>query len=645
MNPHDTIPSRNLLLWGLVVVSIGWVLVQLMPSVFEVAELNTLDQRFAFRDHYASNPTITEEVFHVSLDDYSLAESGRYEWGRRDLARLILTMADGGADIIASDLLFSGYRDSTGDRALAEAVDWAANVILAYQGNFSDEAARISSEDYNPIVDFTSYPEIGATSLRDFEGFNATPYPELLRGAYLSGYVNLLPDRDGVVRRYPLVAETEGRLVPSIAMAALAAYLDYDLANVAVASHQVVLKDLQLPEGEEPQDLVIPLDGSGSMVINWPGRFTEENWPQSYSALDVLEVDNPRRLLPMFGGKVGILGDISTAGKDYGKAPLDNNFPFVFIYSSLLSAILQGDFLRYSPFWLDLLLLLLALLVLWRVAIRRSMTWLVIVAILISVAYTALVLLLFVQVGWILPVMAFMTPFVLLAGFTMFYKFYYEQRHLLLIREGLRSYLSPPLLERMEKNPDLLKPGGKRKYISVLFSDIANFTGFCDTNSPDEVQAVLDEYLNNMVGLVFQHEGIIDKYMGDGLLAFFENEEESRIVSPANSVRTAVAMQEGARRLREKWAAEGRLPIQIRVGIATGEVAVGNLGTKDKIDYTIIGSKVNLASRLQGKGESGDIVVDEETHSHILEEFDLEDMGELEVKGFKDLVRAYRLHP
>ncbi len=643
MNPENTIPTGKLLLFSLLVLLFALAVVYLFPSVFDVAELDTLDQRFAFRNAYAKNPVLSDLLYHVSLDDYSQAQSGDYDWGRDVIGDLILTLAEGGSDIVACDLLFSGHRDSTEDVLLADAVDEAANVVLAFQGNFSSEPPRLLADYPVPVVNYESYPPVNSSVIRKCSGFDAAPYPELLEMAYSSGYVNLLPDRDGVIRRYPLVANCNGKLVPSIAMASIAAYLDYDLANLEISSRELTLKNIELPDADDPVDISIPLDDEGCMLINWPGRFAQENWPLSYSAYDLVKVEDPRKLITMFRGKIGILGDISTAGKDYGKTPLETNFPFAFIYSALISSIFQGDFLRYSPLWLDIMVLLLCLVAVWWLAIKRNMVTLIVAAILMLAAYTALTLLVFIKMGWVLPVVPFVVPFVVMTGFATFYKFYYEQQHLLIIREGLRSYLSPPLLERMEKNPELLQPGGKRKYISVLFSDIANFTGFCDTNTPDEVQAVLDEYLQNMVGLVFEHNGIIDKYLGDGLLAFFENEEEGTIVSPANAVRTAIAMQEGAKRLREKWSAEGRLPIQIRVGIATGIVAVGNLGTKDKIDYTIIGSKVNLASRLQGKGDSGDIVVDEDTFNHIATEFTFDSMGGLDVKGFHDPVIAFKL--
>ena len=176
----------------------------------------------------------------------------------------------------------------------------------------------------------------------------------------------------------------------------------------------------------------------------------------------------------------------------------------------------------------------------------------------------------------------------------------YQSQVTMGILEGsLSSLVSPHLMEQMKNNPDILKLGGERKRITVLFSDIVGFTSFTDKADPAEVQAVLEEYFADMAGIVFENKGIVDKYLGDGILAFFENPPDG-VTSAQASVKTAMEMMKKAEILDKKYKDQKRFPFAICVGIATGYAKVGNIGPPEKVDYTIIGTVVNKASRLDG---------------------------------------------
>ena len=211
------------------------------------------------------------------------------------------------------------------------------------------------------------------------------------------------------------------------------------------------------------------------------------------------------------------------------------------------------------------------------------------------------------------------------------------------VLEGsLQSYLSPHLMEKIKTDPDMLKLGGKRKRISVLFSDIAGFTSFTDQADPEEVQAVLEEYFSEMTAIVFKQNGIVDKYQGDGILAFFENPEDG-VTSAQAAVKSAVEMKEKAADLDKKYKDQKRFPFAIYVGIATGYAKVGNIGPPEKVDYTIIGSVVNLASRLDGLGNPGDILMDEDTYFFVKDDYEIDDFGTHPLKGFEKHVQVYCL--
>ena len=189
----------------------------------------------------------------------------------------------------------------------------------------------------------------------------------------------------------------------------------------------------------------------------------------------------------------------------------------------------------------------------------------------------------------------------------------------------------------------MLKLGGERKRISVLFSDIAGFTSFTDQADPAEVQDVVGEYFSVMTSIVFANKGIVDKYLGDGIMAFFENPPDG-VTSAQTAVKSAVEMQEKAAELDGKYKDQNRFPFSVYVGIATGYAKVGNIGPPEKVDYTVIGSVVNRASRLDSAGTAGDILMDQDTYFFVKDDYEIEDFGSHELKGFEKLVQIYRLN-
>lgn len=175
---------------------------------------------------------------------------------------------------------------------------------------------------------------------------------------------------------------------------------------------------------------------------------------------------------------------------------------------------------------------------------------------------------------------------------------------------------------------------------TAFFADIAGFTAFCDRSEPEVVQDALQEYYTLIVNAVFAQDGVIDKFIGDGVLAFFEHETGNGAV---RAVATAVAMQESIQQGRERWRRRYGLDMGIRIGIATGYATVGNLGLPEKLEYTIIGRKVNLASRLEGYGETGQITIDAQTYDNLEGGYDAVLIGPINVKGFSEAVTAYRV--
>jgi adenylate cyclase len=295
--------------------------------------------------------------------------------------------------------------------------------------------------------------------------------------------------------------------------------------------------------------------------------------------------------------------------------------------------LLTGAFITPVPygFAIAMAVLLGGLLVFaaWRLrTLRFSATALGMLVVYVAVAFGA-----FAQGGWLLPVLPVLTPLIVMYLFSSMYRYTQLEHYEGVLEGSLKSYLSPRLMNQIRSDPDLLKLGGARKRITVLFSDIVDFTAFSDQADPQEVQDVLEAYFAETASVIFAQDGVVDKYMGDGILAFFENDGDD-ITSASRAVNCALQLQERARETDQHYRAQNRFPFAIRVGLATGYAKVGNIGPVEKIDYTVVGSVVNLASRLQSAGEPGSVIIDEDTCFFVKATHTVTSLGAQDLKGF-----------
>ncbi len=632
-----TVPIRTLTWGNALVFLVVFGLITAFPKALQYFELKTIDSRFQIRDALGMNPGYSNVLVHINIDNYSKQASGISFWPKTHYADLIQRISKGNAEAIACDVMFVEWADRTGNDELIESVVNAGSVISPFLLDFSDAASPAAPPeslalDLNPSVEPGTVPPAS--------GVLVAPLAEIAEQSAGVGFVNIIPDADGVVRRVRLVAELDGVLIPSFFLQALSAYLDYDIENIVpVDGSKLILKDFPVGDKGSSRDISVPLDGQGNLVVNLAGPLNSENYPQSYSAWELLQADRQ----PDFSGKLVLLSDTSAQrgeSGDFSPVPLERLFPRSYVFSNAASSLLHSEFIRPTGnlFVAVAAVLLSVLLVL--VCWKARMLVFSLIAFGMVVLYIVGVLGLFLFGGWLLPVLPVLITLIAVYLFSSVYRVKLMERYEGVLAGSLESYLSPVLMDRIKDNPDLLRLGGSRKRISVFFSDIANFTAFTDEVDPQEVQNVLERYFGEMTSIIFEADGIVDKYMGDGILGFFENSTDE-VISAANAVRCAIAMQEKAAELDQYYQAQNRFPFAIRVGIATGYAKVGNIGPPNKIDYTVIGSVVNLASRLQGVGEPGSIVIDKDTCFFVKSDYRITDLGARDLKGFSGPVEVY----
>jgi adenylate cyclase len=635
---------------------------------FQALELKLLDEHFSLRGPRA--PAVPVRI--VGIDDASLEKIGRWPWPRATLARLVTTVANGGARVVGLDVILAEPEQSAEqrvadellrryqalevakggapalrfeqelqslreradpDRTLAAAIRSAPVVMAAF---FSlERASQVGPAPSTPL------PKFGIIRVRG-KGQGALllpaaskvtePLPGLASAATKLGHVNILPDLDGTVRREALVIADQGKFYPSLAL---------QTARVAlgVPDEQLVL-DLQGAVQVGP--VTVPTDVEGRMLLNFVGP---EKSFRHYSAADVLSGAVPAGA---FKDAIVFIGATAAGIFDLRVTPYSTVFPGVEIHANTVENILSRDFLQ-RPAWVEVLVFVLILVLplgLGRILARLRPLPSGIVAAGILVGLFGLAQGLFVFSGIWFPVLY---PMVAVAGTYVpitVHRALTEERQRLFIKRAFQQYVPEAVVTRILADPSMLRFGGERIELTVLFSDIRAFTTYSEQHEAESVVEILHEYLTRMVDAVFRNEGTLDKFIGDAVMALFG----APVPQPDHAVRacrTALAMMDEHRGLERKWRQEGKAPFRIGIGVNTGEVIVGNLGSDQRFDYTVIGDPVNLAARLEGLNkdfpEASGIIISEFTYELAKAEVEARHLGEVRVKGRVKPISVYEL--
>jgi len=452
-----------------------------------------------------------------------------------------------------------------------------------------------------------------------------------------TGHINTWPDRDGKFRRLPMVMQLGDSLVPSLSLQAACDILAVDRNLIDVAfGKRIRLPGATMPDGTV-KDIDIPVDGHGMAMVDLPGP-----WQSSFSVYPfsniIKTLDDPELAASasaeLYGGNI-IVADLTTASSDYGPTSFDAVYPLAGLHAAMLDSIISDRFIRYPhPLALLAWSVLLALSALLAITSNRtalfilvpSCTWLAAVIVQFS---------LFSCLG-ILPTLAGQS---LGLGLSMLaatgYRYLESERERVRFRSRMEQYFAPALISRIIRTPDRFMVA-ERKVITILFSDIAGFTTWCSSRGPDEIHLTLNRYFELMTEIVFQNEGTVDKFIGDGLMAFF-GDPVSQPDHASRAVRTAIQMQQALRAIREGDAATAdSMAMHIRIGINMGEAVVGDMGSRRIMAYTAIGSTVNLGSRLEGKAPVDGILVSEPVFRAVDGMFTMKNAGRTSVKGLPD---------
>jgi adenylate cyclase len=323
------------------------------------------------------------------------------------------------------------------------------------------------------------------------------------------------------------------------------------------------------------------------------------------------------------GGRIAVVADTSTGSGDGGAVPTDPRFLLPGIHATVIQNILQESFVREARtaerIAIELVLFAAVTLCAWRLGSRGIAA----AAVLLGAAYAGMALGTFLYVRVILPVIG---PSLLLASaafVTIVYRFINEEKARAVLRQSFAAYFPPAVVDRIVRNPGLVTESGQKKELSILFSDIVGFTSRCEAMTPDETRVFLNRHFAAMVDIAFEYGGTVDKFIGDGLMVFF-GDPDDQPDHAVRAARSAIAMQ---RKVRELGGYE------LRIGINTGSVTVGNMGSPRRLSYTVLGAPVNLAQRLESNAPRGGILIADRTRELIAGAIPTIPRGAIPIKG------------
>jgi adenylate cyclase len=607
--------------------------------LFDLIELRTYDLRFQSRGAVAPAP----EVVLAVVDEKSLDALGRWPWSRSRMAALVDALSTDGARVIAFDIGFLEPEAPGPDAALARAIARSpADVVLGYFFHMEESQTTYRVD---PIALERGLEQLGTTALtvryRDSDP-DESPFlpayapegnlPELAAAAEGAGFFTLLPDEDGVLRRTPLVIQAGEEVYPSLALATAWQALGRPALVVEVAQNRVA--------GIRLGERMLPADSHGRLLLAYPGP--AKTFPH-VSIADILAGELPPG---HFRNRVVLIGVTATAIFDLRVTPFGSVYPGLEVQATAIDNLLTGRFVT-RPGWASVAdqLAIVALGVLTGLLLSRlgALSGLL-AAGLLAAGYVALARQLFVSAGaWLgvtYPLLALGTTYVAITA----HAYLSEQRERRKVVSAFGQYVSPVVIEQMLARPDQLRLGGEERVLTVLFCDMAGFTGIAERLTPQQTIELLSEYHACMTERIFACEGMLKEYVGDELMAIFG----APVAQPEHAVRAcraALELRAARAEFSIEWAKRGYPPIRSRTGVNSGAMLVGNVGSRYRFSYGVVGDAVNLASRLEGMNKmyGTEILIGEQTAAMAGDAFRLREVDSVRVLGKRLAVRIYEL--
>jgi len=604
--------------------------------VEERVESLLIDFRFQLRNLIAP-PAVPQNIIIVEIDEKSLEKYGRWPWSRVRQAKLIDGIVRAKPSVLAIDIFYPERESRKADAALAKTLAKARGTIILAAGFDTTATTPVEPPDFlldNALVNIKDQSRLSQAPVVNKPKTSIAA----LSSQALLGHVYSPADLDGKLRWEYLYIKYADDIYPSLSLVTAAQALGKTIADITVYAGR----------GVQVGDTYIPVEPAGRMRIDYLGR---DRTLRYISAADILSgAFQPSDLKD----KVVFLGTSAISTYDFVVTPFSARMPGVEKNATVVENILNKRFLKNAPLSVvSFVVLVTGLILSFLLPQMRAMHGLILSLALMGV-FAAGNQYLFAYRGYYAN---FFYPFAnmtLISVFSAGYKYLTEERKAKELKKMFSHYVSPKIVEELLKNPDLAKLGGYRREITVLFSDVRGFTTFSEKRKPEEVVTHLNEYLQEMTDIIFKWDGTLDKFVGDEIMAFWGAPLEQPNHAEL-AVKCALNMSDRLEELQAKWRAEGKEPLDNGIGLNTGDVLVGNIGSADKkMDYTIMGDHVNLGARIETLTRKYDsrVLISEFTYAkieHLVQEgkfyrVDMKEIDTVKVKGKDIPVKVFGIH-
>jgi len=662
--------SKNMsLLIGIFIIIVMIVLVK-KTIIIDAIESKSMNLNFYMTDVFHRPEEISEGVYRINkakgirnnivifgFDERSLADLGQWPWKRSvyaDFLENINKEQQYKPKGVLFDVLFTEKSEESEDKILAHAlelyqdntvIDMLADIDISKQITMKSSPEmqkRIEMMERDVIPSKDNYPQI--------VNVVTPPIEDIINSGVIiappTAFPGLNPrvaEVDKTVRRLALVVKINDKYYPSVILWLAMLYYNVGLENVKInMGENVILQNAIVPKTKTTPkmkgDIIIPMDSQGTLLVNFYGS-SGTFQARSFSDVVMGRVDTKYYKDKIF--LAGVYAEGIGLPKDIHQTPYGAMFGIEMI-ANAVTQLLNRDFIFFSKDYIDILLIVFFGLLISYIVGRKSILYSYVSTFVLVMVYFFTVILIFENYRYVLNLSAPLITCILTLFTMIAYRILTEEKEKKVIQGMFSNYVSKSIVDELIKHPEKLELGGEDKDITVLFSDIRGFTTLSEKLTPQELVAHLNEYLSVMTEIVFKYEGTLDKYVGDEIMAFW-NAPVEQDDHPELACCAALDMMSALHGLNDNWPEEKRL--NIGIGLNTGIMTVGNMGSMSRMDYTLMGDNVNLGARLEGTNKiyGTNIIISEFTYGKIKDKFICRELDNIRVKGKKKPVKIYEV--
>ncbi|MCQ2788765.1 MAG: adenylate/guanylate cyclase domain-containing protein [bacterium] len=593
----------------------------------------------------------SDEIVLVVIDDKSLAKF-RWPWKRELYSEVFDFINKSNSKVIGFDAIIAtpDLENPKSDANFYKTLSETNNIVIGFVPLFSKYDNLNSGKKYDEDFKKKFAIEIDDKSQSKLPTFynSLSEFPvDCFKNTKMTGSVLTTPDYDGYIRSLDQLVDYKGTLYPSLSLRMYMYLHPNSKLNLSDKYITAENTELKIPIYKKP-------NGVYNNIHYYKMLKNSEYSHKTYSAVDI--IDSARAVKAgkkpiispeVFDNKIVFVGAnakaIAVGLEDVKHTPMSNNFPGIDIQASNLDNLLHNEYLRLSTPMFDIVSLVIILLATFLTIKYFSLF--------VSISTIAVIALLYLVIaaicyrfGYVVNVLTPITLQVVVMSIAYSYRFILEGRNKEKIKNAMGKYISQDVMKNVVKNIDKLKLGGKRAEVTVLFADIRGFTSMSEKMSAEEVSLILNEYFTAVEPIITKYNGVINKFIGDAVMAIFGEpiQDKSHAV---NAVKCAAEMLDKVAELHKKWLAEGKPKIEIGVGINTGEVFVGNIGSESRLEYTVIGDVVNLASRIESynKVYKTKFLISSTTYQNVRNIANVIKISEVSIRGKQKKLDIYEV--